>query len=409
MELEIKELRGHIMNILKICGQFGIDALRSQVISKGLINNSWKVTAVNGETYIVQSINTNVFKNVDKLMDNISKVTTHIKEKVENSGGDPSREVLQVVPCLGDKQKLYYKSEDDNQYFRVYRCIDNANTYDDASLQLLYQAGVGFGKFQQQLSDFPSDTLYESIPDFHNTIKRFETFEQKLDNLSFEEYTKARKEIIKTLKGFEYARKIMEPLTNHEIPQRVVHNDTKLNNVMLDDNDHHAVCVIDLDTIMPGSLLFDYGDAIRFCANTGAEDDRNIDNVGIAPKKFVAFTHGFLSQTAERLTEKELSLMSVAPLVITYELSLRFLTDYLDGNKYFKTDPSRPDHNLERARAQLKLFDSFKEHESDMDRTIKKIYYLCLDHNLKLSGGHKVPNVKHLNRNREARTIAKRR
>jgi len=396
------------MNIFKICAQFGIDALRSQVISKGLINNSWKITAIDGEAYIVQSINTNVFKNIDELMSNISKVTTHIKEKVESSGGDTSREVLQLIPCLGDEKKLYFKSEDDNQYFRVYKCIDNANTYDDASLQLLYQAGVGFGKFQQQLSDFPSDTLYESIPDFHNTIKRFETFEEKLDNLSFEEYTKARKEIIKTLKGYEYARKIMEPLSKKEIPQRVVHNDTKLNNVMLDDTDHHAVCVIDLDTIMPGSLLFDYGDAIRFCANTGAEDDQNLENVGIAPKKFVAFTHGFLSQTAERLTEKELSLMSIAPLVITYELSLRFLTDYLDGNTYFKTDPARPDHNLERARAQLKLFDEFKKHEPEMNRSINDIYKLCLEQNLKHSGGHKVPNVKPLNNHRE-RTLARRR
>lgn len=363
------------MNIFEICAQFGINIVAKKVISKGLINSSWEVTDKTGKTYVVQGINHNVFKDVDGLMDNITRVTDHIRRKVEQEGGDKSREVLELIPCV-QTDKNYIKTED-NEYYRVYRCITSATTYDEASTQLLYQAGRGFGKFQKQLSDFPAETLSESIPNFHNTVKRFEAFEEKLKNVDSQTFYKAKDTIFQILKGYEYSKKIMEPLESGEIPTRVVHNDTKLNNVMLDNNTHKAVCVIDLDTIMPGSLLFDYGDAIRYCANTGAEDELNLKNVKVDPQKFMAFTHGFLKETYSSVTPKELELMSVAPTVLTYELALRFLTDYLDGNKYFKCDPARPEHNLERAKAQLKLFDEFKANEKNMSKSIHKIYDMC--------------------------------
>lgn len=368
------------MNIFQICKYFNITAKGNKVISKGLINNSWEVVDKSGDTYIVQEINANVFKNVDALMDNISRVTDHIRKQVEAEGGDVNREVLTLIPTnaldKNGKPKYYYTNG--KQYYRAYKCIENATTYDQADDDLLFQAGVGFGKFQRMLSDFPADTLHESIKDFHNTPARYNTFEKKLDNLNFEFYHKAGKEIRAVLKGFEYVDKIMQPLRDKEIPTRVVHNDTKLNNVMLDNNTHEAVCVIDLDTIMPGSILFDYGDAIRYCVNTGAEDDPDLNNIGIDMKKFNSFTRGFLSQTASTLTPKELELMKSAPAVMTLELAIRFLSDYLDGNKYFKCDPNRPDHNLDRTKAQLKLYEEFRKHEKDMDKSIQKIYNECM-------------------------------
>ena len=361
------------MNVFEICKHFGITPVASKVISKGLINTSWEVADNNKNSYVVQGINTYVFKDVDGLMDNIARVTEHIRHKVEQEGGDVEREVLSLIPS-DDTGLNYWVSPKDEGVYRVYKCITNASTYDEANTQLLFQAGVGFGKFQRQLSDFDAASLKESIPDFHNTIARYAAFREQLQSINFSTYKKAREEITQAIRLKEYASKIMEPLLSGKIPTRVVHNDTKLNNVMLDDSTHKSVCVIDLDTIMPGSILFDYGDAIRYCANTGAEDELNMDNIKLDPKKFMSFTHGFLSETASTITKEELDLMSNAPIVLTYELGLRFLTDYLNGNKYFKCDPARPDHNLERARAQFKLCNEFVKHEPDMNRSIHDIY-----------------------------------
>lgn len=367
------------MNIFEICSKFKIKAVATKVIKKGIINNSWEVTDYNGEEYIVQEINSNIFKDIDSLMNNIVRVTNHIKQKLVERDGDTSREVLNIIPY---ENKNYFSCEDENKkvhYYRAYKFIKNASTYDEADEILLYQAGIGFGKFQSYLADFEADSLYESIPNFHNTLKRFQDFEQVLDNISFETYEKTHKEIREILKCYKYADIIMKPLHSGAIPKRVVHNDTKLNNVMLDDNTHEAVCVIDLDTIMPGSLLFDYGDAIRYCANKGSEDDVNLDNVKFDFNKFVAFTYGFMEETYQSLTPNELKLMCKAPLVLTYELALRFLTDYLNGNVYFKCDPTRKDHNLERTRAQLKLLKEFEQNEEKMRNAIYSIYYKCLN------------------------------
>lgn len=367
------------MNIFEICSKFKIRAVATKVIKKGIINNSWEVTDENGETYIVQEINSNIFKDINKLMDNIDRVTTHIKKKLEQNGGNIHREVLNIIPC---EDKKFYSIQDENgsiHYYRAYNFIKNARTYDEADETLLYQAGIGFGKFQSYLADFDAVSLYESIPDFHNTIKRFQDFEKVLDDINFDMYKKSSLEIRELLKYYKYADVIMKPLTNGDIPKRVVHNDTKLNNVMLDNNTYEAVCVIDLDTIMPGSLLFDYGDAIRYCANKGSEDDVNLDNVKFDFNKFVAFTYGFMEETYQSLTPNELKLMCKAPLVLTYELALRFLTDYLNGNIYFKCDPTRKDHNLERARAQLKLLKEFEQNEDKMNTAIYNIYHKCLN------------------------------
>jgi len=367
------------MNAFKICSQFGIEIVAKKDIVKGLINNTSLVTDNKGKKYILQEINKNVFKDVDKLMNNIDLVTNYLREKIRQENGDPTTGTINLLKSRDGKS--YITTVDENNathYYRMYNYIDNAASYDEANEELLYQAGVGFGRFQRQLSNFPADKLYESIPDFHNTVARYKQFTSALERCTNDDkkstVIKASPEISYALYKKNYAGLIMDALTNQQIPLRVVHNDTKLNNVMLDSVTHQPVCVIDLDTIMPGSLLFDYGDAIRHGANTGLEDDINLKNVKLDINKFKAFTNGFLKETANSLTKKELELLPQAPIVLAYELGLRFLTDYLDGNKYFRCDSSRPDHNLERARSQFKLMSNMIEQLPIMTHIINDLY-----------------------------------
>jgi len=366
------------MNAFNICSKFGVEVVAKKDIVKGLINNTCLVTTRDGKKYILQEINSNVFKDVDKLMHNIDIVTAHIKNKVksEHIVGKGTLNLLKT-----NKDKSYVSTTDaqgKTHYYRMYDYIDNATSFDQANEELLYQAGVGFGRFQRQLADFPAEQLYESIPDFHNTLARYNAFTESMYNaLSSSDRTahqKAFPEIQYARENKDLAGLIMNELNSHKIPLRVVHNDTKLNNVMLDNTTHEPVCVIDLDTIMPGSLLFDYGDAIRYGANTGLEDDANLDNVNIDMEKFKAFTNGFLKETAGSLTKREVELLPYAPIVLAYELALRFLTDYLNGNKYFRCDGNRPDHNLERTRAQFKLMTDMKEHLPEMTKIVNDLY-----------------------------------
>lgn len=374
---------GENMNTFDICANFGIGVTKAQEIKTGIINNTFVVTDTTGKRYILQEINSNVFKNVDGLMNNIESVTTFLKNKIEKDGGDPNRETLTVKENINNG-KGYLEVVDANRnkhYFRLYDCIENACTYDEASEKYLREAGKGFGKFQRQLNDFDSSKLVESIPDFHNTRKRLETFLHSLDEsykTKDSEYLgRAYSSIKFALKNANISNEIMDALQTEKIPTRVVHNDTKLNNVMLDTETDTALCVIDLDTIMPGSMLFDYGDAIRYSANAGLEDDVNLDNVYLDKSKFKAFTEGFLSEVAPIITQEELDMLAKAPIVLTYELGLRFLTDYLDGNKYFKCDNARPEHNLERTKAQFKLTKDLIKNYSYMNDYIQTVYKNC--------------------------------
>ena len=368
------------MTITELCNEFGIDPIAIKTVEKGLINSSSSVMDKNHKRYMLQEINHHVFKDVEGMMNNIVAVTDHIRTKTIANGGDVERCTLNLKSTNDGKYYVSFNDDKGNpHYFRMYDYIENASTYDEADESLLYEAGVGFGKFQKDLADFPAETLVESIKDFHNTQKRYETFLNLVKKMEIEKRYSELNEVFKEIQlakefGELLANAIMGPLNLGEIPVRVVHNDTKLNNVMLDDNTHKAVCAIDLDTIMPGSMLFDYGDAIRYCANTGAEDDVILSNVSMDMNKFKAFTKGYLSQTAESMTAKELELMSIAPIVLSYELGLRFLTDYIDGNKYFKCDSSRPQHNLERARAQFTLMQDMMQKQNQMQNYINHCY-----------------------------------
>ena len=368
------------MNTFNICANFGIETVTAHEIKTGIINNTFVVTDKSGKKYILQEINSNVFKDVDGLMNNIEQVTEYLKDQIARDGGDTKRETLTLIKNANN-DRPYYKVRDDNgneHYFRMYDYIENASTYDEASEKYLFEAGKGFGKFQRQLDGFDASGLVESIPDFHNTRKRLETFISSLDKAYKEkdaEYIADAYPCIKyALKHADIANVIMDALQTGRIPTRVVHNDTKLNNVMLDNDTNKALCVIDLDTIMPGSMLFDYGDAIRSGANAGLEDDVNLKNVYLDKNKFEAYTGGFVSEIAPIMTDNEAKMLAQAPIVLTYELGLRFLTDYLDGNKYFKCDLSRPKHNLERAKAQFTLTQDLIKNYSYMNKFASEIF-----------------------------------
>lgn len=363
------------MQVEKICENFNVKIVAQKEINKGIINSTTMVTDECGEKFILQEINSNVFKDVDKLMNNIARVSEYVHMAHEKS--KDNIDTLNLIKC---KDKYYFTQSDENKkihYYRMYKYISNASTYDEANEQLLFQAGIGFGNFQKALRDFPANELYETIPNFHNTPLRYKKLLQTITTTS----KKRPERLKKALNAIKFAKKnvdissiITDALKNNIVPIRVVHNDTKLNNVILSDTSNKPVAVIDLDTVMPGSLLYDYGDAIRYCASTATEDETNLKLIDVDFTKLKYFTQGYLKETCNILTKAELKLMPYAPSVMAYELGIRFLKDYLDGDKYFKINSSRPNHNLERAIAQFALVKKFKENHTQIERIIYDEY-----------------------------------
>ena len=311
---------------------------------------------------ILQRINTNIFKDPDGLMENIENVTAFLRKKIQAEGGDPDRETLTVIKTR-DGQNCY--KHDPNNVFRMYKfvehtkSIENDKTYDD-----LYQAGLGFGRFQRMLEDFPVEILHETIPDFHNTPKRVEALK-----LAIEENRAGRKdsvleEIRFALEKAAFADKVVKGIAEGKIPMRVTHNDTKINNILFDEITGEAVCVIDLDTVMPGSMLYDFGDALRMGGSTGAEDETDLSKVHFDAKAFECFTKGYIKEMKDSLTEEELALLPFSVKLLTYECGIRFLTDYLNGDTYFKIH--REHHNLDRARNQFKLVADIETMEEEL-------------------------------------------
>lgn len=337
---------------LEICSNFEMKGTVKRVypITKGLINHTYHVETEDGKTnYVLQRINTNVFRDPIGLMNNIKSVCAHIAAR----SADPVRESLTVVPTK-DGKPFFIDSE--GGYWRTYLFIPDAKSIQAAENDLsLYYAAKAFGKFQRQLGDFDASTLVETIPHFHDTVSRFADFLRAYENASPERKAKCEKEVATIMELEPYAHVIVDGLANGTLPLRVTHNDTKLNNVMLDNTTGEGICVIDLDTVMPGSLLYDFGDGVRFAACNSAEDERDLSRVYHRLDLFESYTKGFLEGIGDAITEKERELLPTSVVVLTYELVLRFLGDYLNGDVYFRIDPARPEHNLERAKAQLKL------------------------------------------------------
>lgn len=362
----------------EVVKNFCFDGELTELIPYGFghINDTYKLSfkTENGllVNYILQRINHNVFKEPEKLMENIYNVTRYLRKRIIEIGGDPERETLNLIPTIGGG--YFYKSAS-GDYWRAYVFIGNAQTYQVVeSLSHFYNAGKAFGKFQNLLHDYPAETLHETIPDFHNTKKRFDTFVRSVEKDAVNRACTAKKEIEFILKREEETVILLNLLHEGKLPLKVTHNDTKFNNVMIDDKTGEGICVIDLDTVMPGLSLYDFGDAIRSGANPAEEDERDLSKICMDLNLYEHFTRGFLEATGQFLTPLEIEYLPFAAKIMTFECGIRFLTDYLDGDKYFKVH--REEHNLDRARTQLKMVSDMENKTDQMRAIVAKYAFL---------------------------------
>ncbi len=317
--------------------------------------------------YVLQRINTSILKDPLALMKNIEGVTNHLRKKIIEAGGNPERETLTIVKTKDGK--LFYE-DTDKECWRAYLFIEDATCYQSAEKPgLFYNSAKAFGRFQKLLSDYPAETLSETIEKFHNTANRYKNFE-----IAVAEDKMGRvKDVLKEIE-FVKSRKddcsiVVDLIEKKEIPLRVTHNDTKLNNIMMDNETNEGICVIDLDTVMPGSVFYDFGDSIRFGASSAAEDETDLSKVYMDINLFEEYTDGFLSEAGETLTKKEYELLAFSAKLLTLECGIRFLTDYLEGDTYFKIH--REHHNLDRARTQFKLVADMEEKMDMMNEIVR--------------------------------------
>ena len=339
--------------------------VKIEPLGKGHINDSYRV-GTDEKEYVLQRINHNIFKNVHELQNNIHRVTSHIRTKlIEKGVTDVERRVITLIPTHDGA--LYYKDVN-GDYWRLMIFIKDSKSYDDINPDLAYRAGMAFGEFQKTLEDIPGEPLFETIPNFHNMENRLE---------SFRESVKANKvgrldEVADLVKEIEdRAEEMCKAERMHregKLPKRINHCDTKVNNILFD-NDDQVICVVDLDTVMPGYVLSDFGDFIRTGANTGAEDDKNLDNVSVNLDIFEAYAKGYLKHAASFLTDTEIENLPYGAKLLTYMQTVRFFTDYIDGDTYYKI--AYPQHNLVRTKAQFKLLQSLEENYEKMQQIVK--------------------------------------
>lgn len=364
----------------------------ASVISAGNVNSTYKIEA-NGANYILQKINKFVFKKPEEVMQNIRRVSRFLENKVLKEGGNPEREVLHPIGTLDGSR---YFVDEQGEYWRMYDLIEGAITYDTIeSEEMFYKVGQAFGQFQNRLIDYNTGTLHEAIHNFHNTPKRLTDFKiaivtdkvGRLEAIKGQKGHPLKKAIDYILNQEDELRTIEVGKLSGKLPIRVTHNDTKINNVMIDKETGEPICVIDLDTIGPDSCLVDFGDAIRSGANRAGEEPENIDDVKLDIDLFKAYTKGYLSQTLvvdkngnlnkepqKGLTDFEVELLHKAPPILTLELAMRFLEDYLNGDEYFKLKPNQPeDINLHRGLTQLQLAQDMTAKEDEMKRIIETI------------------------------------
>ena len=335
-------------SIANVLEQFGIDAA-ALPHGNGHINNTFLVDSK--PRVILQRINTNVFKNPAEVMGNIMAVTAHLRAKIAAAGGDPDRETLTF---LTTKEGLPYYKTEEGDYWRAYYFVEDMICLEVAKSPADFaEVAHAFGRFQRMLADFPADRLAETIARFHDTPNRFAQLEEAIAADRAGRVKSVEKEIAEVRKFAKYASLIVDGIAEGTVPLRVTHNDTKLNNVLLDGKTRKGICVIDLDTVMPGSLLYDFGDAMRTGASTGAEDETDLDKVQFDLAKFEAFTAAFLEELGDSMTARERELLPLSALIITVEQGTRFLADYINGDLYYHIH--REHHNLDRARTQLKL------------------------------------------------------
>ena len=348
---------------LAILRQFCLDAEPASCTPYGCghINRTYLVATAGGRCYILQKINHHTFRDVAGLMENIELVTEHLRRK----SPDP-RSVLTLIRTKDGKSYL----EADDGYWRVFRFVEDSICLQQPESDAdFYESAVGFGTFQQLLSDFPAEKLHETIPNFHNTPDRYRAFHETLTRDPMHRAAQVQPEIEFALARQAEMAALQTALKSGELPLRVTHNDTKLNNVLLDATTRRALCVIDLDTVMPGSSLYDFGDSIRFGAATAAEDERDLSKMEMNLARFRVFTRGYVC-ACPGLTEKELELLPLGAKTMTMECGVRFLTDYLDGDHYFAVH--RDGQNLDRARTQFKLVADMEKKWDEMQKIVEE-------------------------------------
>ncbi|MDC7290291.1 aminoglycoside phosphotransferase family protein [Blautia schinkii] len=363
-----------LKDILKeVIGAFSLDGELKECIpfGSGHINDTFRLTfSENGsdKRYILQRMNKSIFTKPVELMENISGVTSWLKKKIEEAGGDVERETLNLVSTR-DGNPYYVDSQGD--YWRVYIFIEGATCFDLVENDNdFYQSAVAFGHFQRLLADYPAETLHETIVDFHNTVDRFRKFKAAVDADPCKRAEGVQKEIQFVLDREALAHTLCDMQEQGELPLRVTHNDTKLNNIMIDDKTGAAICVIDLDTVMPGLSVNDFGDSIRFGASTGAEDEQDLSKVSCNLHLYEVYVKGFIEGCAGALTDLELEMLPMGAILMTFECGMRFLTDYLEGDHYFKIH--REGHNLDRCRTQFKLVSDMEEKLPQMKDIVEK-------------------------------------
>lgn len=368
--MEEKKVR-HILNQFSIYG----DLESFKGFGNGHINNTYISVRNQGGTlvrYTHQRINKNVFKNPEQVVQNIHNVTGHIYNKLadeQNGSISPSRRVLQIVPAKDGK--LWY-IDDAGDYWRTYVFIEHASTLEVMSgTDLAYKVGKAVGTFQKQLSDYTGPVLYETIPRFHDMYWRYEQFDEAVAFDKADRLSSVKDEVDFLQANRDRGMILSDGLANGTLKSGITHNDTKLNNILFDDATGEAICMIDLDTVMPGTVLFDTGDLIRTATNTGAEDERDLSKVGFNADLFRALIGGYMSEASEFLTDYEKSLIAESGRVFAQIMAVRFLTDYLNGDVYYKIE--RPSHNLDRTRTQLTLMKSMDAQKTEIESIMRDL------------------------------------
>ena len=355
-------------------GQFRYEGvlIDERPYGSGHINDTYLLTFEIAEMgtikVILQRMNKNIFTKPIELMENILNVTSYLRKKIIENGGDPDRETLNVIRTV-DNMPYFVDSE--GEYWRSYKFITDATSYDQVeSPEDFYQSAVAFGNFQRLLAEYPAETLHETIEGFHDTKARFQVFKKAVEDDVCGRAASVQKEIQFVLEHEHLANVFADLLEKKEIPLRVTHNDTKLNNIMIDNKTRKGIRVIDLDTVMPGLAMNDFGDSIRFGASTATEDEQDLSKVSCDMELFDLYAKGFIEGCGGKLTEKEIDLMPTGAMVMTFECGMRFLTDYLQGDTYFKIH--RENHNLDRCRTQFKLVKDMEAKWDTMREIIDK-------------------------------------
>lgn len=361
-------------DFLNVSRQFNLkgEFLSCNPYGEGHINQTFLlITADKGQQYkyILQRVNSNLFTDVPRLMNNISAVTEYSRKIILERGGNPDRETLTVVKTKSD-ENYYFDGEN---YFRIYLFIDDATAYQVVENPVhFYESAVAFGNFANMLASFNASVLYEPLPNFHNTKKRFADLKLAIEQNKAGRAADVQPEIQFALSRENITDVIVNQLESGAIPLKVTHNDTKLNNVLIDNKTDKAVAVIDLDTIMPGTIVYDFGDSIRFGCNPAAEDEQDLSKVNFDINLFETYVKGYMSALRSTMIQTEADNLALGAIMMTYECGIRFLADHLDGDVYFRV--KRENHNLDRARTQFKLVSDMEKCFDQMNKIVKKYY-----------------------------------